>query len=329
MSGLFEVFTALPNALGVSEYKAIQVSSRRKDFLAKSADGAPVFLLHDSSDAKYNPGINFRHLSAEFHATCRVQTDVGALEDQFCLVWCDGSSSELHELFVRCVAAAIEELPEVSATRDLESCILRLRNLFRALASPSAREIGGLWAELFVILKSGNPTLALTFWHADQFDRFDFSSDYFRLEVKSTVKSIRAHEFSLEQLQSSTSGVGLVASVMLQPLTGGVSVLDLARTIEAEVVGSTGLKQKLWKNVAATLGADFSERLDKRFDLSYAERWFAMYAMDDVPRLDNPIDPRVTSIRFVSDLTDVTSDRSFAMLTAALSNSKKRDGASV
>jgi hypothetical protein len=320
VSGLFDSFLALPNALGPSEYKAISVSSRRKDFLAKSADGAPVFLLHDSSEAKYNPGINFRHLSAEFHATCRVQTDGGALEDQFCLVLCDGSTPELHELFVRCVAAAVEELPETSLTKDLESSILRLRNLFRALASPNAREISGLWAELFVIWKSGNPAQALSFWHADQFDRFDFSSSNLHLEVKSTVKNIRAHEFSLEQLHPPSTGAGLVASVMLQPLTGGLGVLDLARNIETAVAGSPRLKQKLWENVAITLGADFSDKLDKRFDLSYAERGLAVYAMDDVPKPAASADPRVTAIRFVSDLTGIAFDKPIDILTTALSN---------
>jgi hypothetical protein len=113
--------------------------------------------------------------------------------------------------------------------------------------------------------------------------------------------------------------VGLVASVMLQPLTGGVSVLDLARNIEAEVAGSPRLKQRLWENVATTLGADFSDRLDRRFDLSYAERWFAMYAMDDVPKPTPSADPRVTAIRFVSDLTSVVSDNSFDKLAIALS----------
>lgn len=305
MSGLFDSFLALPNAIGPGEFKAISLSRKRKDFLAKSANGSPVFLLHDSSDARYNPGVNFRHLAAEFHATCRVTTDGGALEDQFCLVGCDGSTPELHELFVRCVGAAIEELPETSVTKDLEACILGLRNLFRALALPNAREISGLWAELFVIWRSGNPAQALTFWHTDQFDRFDFSTNNLHLEVKSTLKSIRCHEFSLEQLQPPMSGLGLVASVMLQPLTGGLGVLDLARNIEAAVVGSPKLKQKLWENVAITLGADFSDRLDKRFDLSYAERRFAVYAMSDIPKPGTPTNPRVTAIRFVSDLTGI------------------------
>ena len=93
MSGAFSAFLDLPSAVNSTEFKAIHLSRKRKDFLAKNCEGAPVFLLHDSSPANYNPGINFRHLSAEFHATCRVRTDVVDIEDQFCLVSCDAEAS--------------------------------------------------------------------------------------------------------------------------------------------------------------------------------------------------------------------------------------------
>lgn len=304
---MFSLFLDLPNAVTTGEFKAIPVSSNRKDFLAKNDDGAPVFLLHDSSIAKYNPGINFRHLSAQFHVTCRVQTDAVALEDQFCLVWCDFAVPELHELFVRCVGAAIAELPETCGTRELESCISQLRDLFRALTLPNSREISGLWTELFVIARCGNPALALRLWHEDKFDRFDFSSSTMRLEVKSSVRGLRAHEFALEQLQPTTEGAGFVASVLLQPLTGGIGVLDLAQEIEATLASAPHLKQKLWENVAKSLGADFSDKLDKCFDPAFAERSLAMYSMSDIPSPDAPADRRVTALRFVSDLTAVSS----------------------
>lgn len=290
-----------------TEFEAIPLSATRKDFLAKTDDGAPVFLLHDSSAAKYNPGINFRYLSAQFHTTCRVRTNFVDVEDQFCLVWCDAAAPELHELFVRCVGAAIEELPESCGTRELESCISQLRDLFRALAQPSSREISGLWSELFVISRCGNSLSALSLWHEDQFDRFDFSSSTLHIEIKSTVRGLRAHEFALEQLQQPVGGAGFVVSMVLQPLTGGISVIDLAREIEAEVAGFPRLKQKLWENVAKTLGADFSDKLDKRFDRTFAERNLTVYSMNDIPRPETPSDPRITALRFVSDLTVVSS----------------------
>lgn len=330
MANLFSSFLNLPSAVSSTEFDAIPLSTKRKDFLAKTDDAAPVFLLHDSSAAKYNPGINFRHLSAQFHVTCRVSTDSINLEDQFCLVWCDGATPELHELFVRCVGAAIEELPENCGTRELESCISQLRDLFRALALPNTREISGLWAELFVISKCGNPMRAMSLWHEDPFDRFDFSSNDMHLEVKSSVRALRTHEFALEQLQSPAVGAGFVASVMLQPLTGGLGVLDLARDIEAAMVGIPHLKQKLWENVAKALGADFSDKLDKRFDLSYSERGLALYSMSDIPKPEAPSDPRITALRFVSDLTTVSSsmrDAPTVVLTHIFSGaSPNRDG---
>lgn len=312
MNNLYSSFLNLPNAATPSEFRAIHLSAKRKDFLAKNADGAPVFLLHDSSVAKYNPSINFRHLSAQFHATCRVQTNSDNLEDQFCLVYCDATTPELHELFIRCVAAAIEELPDNSSTREIESCITQLRDLFRALALPSHREVSGLWAELFIILKCGNPEQAMSLWHEDQFDRFDFSSSTIHIEVKSTVRGLRAHEFALEQLQPPVQGEGFVISLLLQPLSGGSGILDIAREIEAMVAGHPRLKQKLWENVAKALGVDFSDQLDKCFDQAYAERCLVVYAMNDIPRPETPSDPRVTALRFVSDLTGVSTSLSGA-----------------
>lgn len=115
------------------------------------------------------------------------------------------------------------------------------------------------------------------------------------------------HEFALEQLQPPISGVGFVASVLLQPMNGGVGVTDLANTIEQYVSVEPQLRQKLWENVAAALGSDFSERLDRRFDPSFAEHSLSIYAMGDVPAPDQPRDPRITGMRFRVDLSSVQS----------------------
>lgn len=58
---------------------------------------------------------------------------------------------------------------------------------------------------------------------------------------------------------------------------------------------------------AKALGADFSDKLDKRFDPAFAGRGLAVYSMNDIPRPDTPSDPRITALRFVADLTAVSS----------------------
>lgn len=304
---LLDAFAALPVGSSEAELPAASLVGPRQDFLAKGADGSPVFLLQDSSPASYSPAIELKNISIQFHSTCRVKTDIGVHEDQFAVVTCRAGAPELHEVFIRCLVAAVEQLPVKADTADLRRCVQSLLDLFRALSRPSGREVGGLWAELFLMSRSKDVAKALKAWHADQFERFDFSWPTGCIEVKATVKEERQHEFALEQLRSPIGGNGYIVSVLLQPLGGGVGILDLANAIERTVASEPALRQKLWENIAAALGSDFSERLDRRFDPSYAERNLAAYAMADVPAPGEPADPRITAVRFRADLSTVAS----------------------
>lgn len=305
--GLYASFQALSSATSAVDFSALPLPGSRTDFLGKASDGGPVFLLQDSGPASYSPTIELKHVSVQFHSKCRVTTTGGAVENQFAVISCDASVPELHEVFIRCLAAAIEQLPVAAGTSDLQRCVQSLLNLFRALGRPSNREVTGLWAELFVIARSKNVPQFLRAWHSDQFERFDFSWPSGCLEVKASVKEQRQHEFALEQLQPPWGGAGYVTSVLLQTLSGGVGIVDLANEIEASVVSEPLLRQKLWENIAAALGDDFSERLDRRFDPSYAERTLTVYAMSDVPAPHEPSDPRITAVRFRADLSTVVS----------------------
>lgn len=304
---LFDSFTALEAASSAVDLSAVPLPGRESDYLGKSSDGGPVFLLRDASLPSYSPAIELTHVSVEFHSTCRVTTASGAVEGQFAVISCDASVVELHEVFIRCLAAVVEQLPADASTADLQRCLQSLLDLFRALGRPSSREVTGLWAELFVIARSRNVAQAMRAWHADQFERFDFSWPSGCLEVKASVKEVRQHEFALEQLQSPLGGAGFVASVLLQVLSGGLGVVDLAAEIESCIVGEPVLRQKLWENIAAALGIDFSERLDRRFDSSYAERSLAVYSMADMPVPERLSDPRISGVRFRADLTTVVS----------------------
>lgn len=303
---LVREFQSLTPAPSASEFAAVPIRRRRKDFLAKDAEGAPVFLLSDSSVAKYTPGTTLKHFSVQFHATCRVQSAAGTVDSQFAIVTCDASAPELYELFIRCVGAAVEKLPDEANTQDIESCVWSLLNLFRAMNAPGAGEVAGLWAELFVIAQASDFAAAVSAWHSDTFERFDFSWTGGVLEVKATQGGSRIHEFALEQL-AAHKGLGIVASLLLQPLTNGVGVLDLANRIDAELKDYRDLRERLWANIVASLGSEFGEKLDRRFDFNFAERHIALFSMGDIPSPDHPSDPRVTAIRFRSDLTTASS----------------------
>lgn len=302
-SSLYERFAEMAIASEEATIQAIPISDRRRDYLAKNASGAPVFLLHDISPAKYYPGYSFRNLVVEFQSTCRVFADGVSYEGQFCLVSCDSSIPDLFELFISCVSATIDQLPDTSRTEEIEASLLDVRELFRAFSAPSDREIVGLWGELFVIGVADSCERAMAYWRETETERYDFSSSDVRLEVKSTLQAIRTHAFSLEQLVPPASGRGYVASLLLKVSTSGAGILDLAKQIERKIVGKQHLRKKLWKNIGSALGSDFAEGLDLRLDEDFARRHLAVLAMRDVPQPPTPEDPRVSSIKFVADLS--------------------------
>ena len=307
VSNVFEKFGTLKPAVSSTEFEAIPLAGPRDDFLAKGVDGSPVFLLSDTPTGRYHPSLHLRYLDADFQLTCRIQADTQEIDGVFALIRCTSNESELHELFVRSFDAAREQLSSHAETEEIKKTVQNLASLFRAFAKPSQRSISGLWAELFTIARSGDPIEALRAWRSDLFERFDFSTSTSVIEVKSTMGQLRTHDFALEQLSVPLGGTGFVVSTLLQIANGGTSVLELVSNIESTLSREPALKEKLWTNIIGNLGSDFTSALDKRFDVSFAERHCVVFRAEDIPQPSITPDPRISNIRFVATLTNVSS----------------------
>lgn len=303
-------FEQLVPASSSNSFNAVRLTGGRQDYLGKDQQGAPVFLVADEGEPVYRPVVQHRHLSAAFCMPCRLNVDGVEVVGKFALIRFEGNAPELHELFIRCVRAAIADLPESAQTPDIEARVNRLLSLFRALTRPAGREISGIWAELFCITASGNVHVAVDRWHNDNVEAFDFSWSQGRLEVKSTVGTFRVHDFSLDQLQPPSGGSGYVASLVLKAANAGEGVLDLAKKIEVDLNGDVSLQAKLWTLLVQSLGSDFSEALDRRFDIDLAAKQLMLFRMEDVPSLPPISDSRISSVRFKSDLSSVQSSLS-------------------
>lgn len=288
-------------------FNAVHLEGGRQDYLCKDEQGAPVFLIADEGAQTYRPVVQHRHLSASYCMLCRLNVNGTEVVGRFAIVRFEGNAPELHELFIRCVRAAIADLPTAAQTSDIEVRVARLLSLFRSLARPAGREISGLWAELYCILASDNVPIAVDRWHSDNNEVYDFSWRQGRLEVKSTVGSFRTHEFSLDQLQPPSGGSGFVASLVLRAAGSGSGVLDLAREVEEQLPGQPALQAKLWSVLVQSLGTDFSEALDRRFEIDFAGKQLVVYRVEDVPSLPAVSDPRITGVRFKVDLSNVAS----------------------
>jgi len=96
-----------------------------------------------------------------------------------------------------------------------------------------------------------------------------------------------------------------VASLMLKPSNSGVGVLELARQVESAIPGQHQLQAKLWAVLVQSLGADFSDALDRRFDAELARGQLMVFRMEDIPSVPPVADARISSVRFKADLSTV------------------------
>lgn len=83
--------------------------------------------------------------------------------------------------------------------------------------------------------------------------------------------------------------------------------MGLAKRVEGHLEGQLALQAKLWTMVVQSLGEDFSDTLDRRFDVDLATRQLLVFRMEDVPSLPPVTDTRITSVKFRVDLSSVQS----------------------
>lgn len=317
---LFAEFVSLGPASTEDSFNAFSVHPSRLDFLGKTREGGPVFLITDKGRQSYRPEIRHQHLRVSFGTSCRLVVEGKELVSQFAVIRFEQGTEEMHELFIRCVHAATVSIPESADTREIEERISRLLTLFQALSTPSNQELSGLWAELFCICYSTNPTQALSYWHSNPTETYDFAWNGNRTEVKSTTTQNRIHEFSLDQLTPPLNGQGNVISLILRSSNDGVGVIDLARQIEIDLKGRADLREKLWSQILQSLGQNFCEDVDRKFDTDFTLKHAAIFEMQDIPTIIPPSDPRISSIRFKVDLSGLSvkdSRKGIAALRAA------------
>jgi len=295
------------------QYPAVQIPARPGNYVARTAAGEAAFLLRGPNPPVVRPPLRLRHVEVDYGARCRVaEAGTAAVEGEFIAIRCTDSNAVALELFVRTVEALLATLPIQPTPSDTESLIAVLVELFRKLGRPSARSIKGLWAELFVIDKSGLVDSLVTAWHADAVEKYDFFTTKGYLEVKATEQPQHIHEFSLAQLRGPSSADSLVASLLLRRATGGVGVLDLARRVTQRLRDAT-LRAKTWANVFEVLGNDFQDAHDLSFDERYAEHTLGVVIATDVPCIELPLPQGVLDARVVSDLTIAVAERNLGI----------------
>jgi hypothetical protein len=303
---LFDSLQAPTNDVGMGRFCALSVQGFPCCAVGKDVAGNPVLLINaEANSASTVSPLVLEHLSVIHLVPCRVHdANLGERQQVLTVVRCNASDRTMQEFFLRSLYPIVAALPEHPTRQQIGIAVDRLVNLFRQLTQSPRKAIAGLWAELFIISRSGDPQSLLSAWHAIPEERYDFFSGADRVEVKSTTGPMRVHHFSLEQLRPPTGTRVLVASLHTNGASGGSSINDLVDVIRRSVTDPDSLIQ-LDASVAQTLGQDWRAMRDHRFDYQAALASLRFFDAASIPSVALPLPSELSSVSFRVDLSQL------------------------
>jgi hypothetical protein len=139
----------------------------------------------------------------------------------------------------------------------------------------------GLFGELTVLTLAPDAELALSAWHSESDDRYDFSWDSYRLEVKATTSTFREHQFTSRQLPALHGIEVWVASVQIAEVEIGVSISDLFDRLATQL-SDQGLR-KLSSVIVKTVGLPAGLLRKPTFDLESTMAGVMVFPGNKVP----------------------------------------------
>jgi hypothetical protein len=267
----------------------------------------PMFFINctDSANVKLIDS-NLEFISVQFNRKCQLKTNKNKIEeDVYTIISLKTDSVDLQEYFLEIVFLIIKKISEKPLLKDLKIEVDTLINLFSKFSKPSTKTIQGLWAELLVIEQSCNPDYLIRSWHSSMSDKFDFNDGSDKLEIKSTSKSRRIHNFSIEQLNPNENSSLIIASIFAVETGVGKNIFGLIDLIEKRIKDKD-LCFRINEIIAQTLGKDFEKSFDIFYDYQLAVDSIKYYYSEILPTINSVIIPtQITNVRFDCDLTDI------------------------
>jgi len=298
-----------PNVLSqanYAEFVAVKLPDLEKYHLAKDAGAKPVFLIEVDeipSDSK-SLSIELEHLQVQNNVNCSISyVDGKVVRGRFIIVCCISSNRNLQTYFLQAVGAIITFLGPNPTTLQVQIAISNLVELFRVFSEPPQKSIQGLWAELLLIAQAQDADTLIDAWHSSPDDLYDFSQGVQRIEVKSASGKIRQHHFSLQQLSPPRGIMLLVASIMVERMTMGSSILSLMHEVRTKVKYRPELMLKVDSVVAATLGNSWRRAGDEYFNRELAVKSLCFFDGSEIPCVDRNLPNEISAVHFQVDLS--------------------------
>jgi hypothetical protein len=309
MQSIFKIFSDLKNEIPKNKegFSIANLPKIKNHKIGLSKDELPLFFIKcEEVSSEKVLDYNLESISIHFNKKCQLKDkDKKVTEGNYTIIALKTDSVHLQEYFLNIIYFVILKLPEISKLKELKIEVENLIILFTKFTKLPTKTIQGLWAELLVIEQSSNPEYLVKAWHISPSDKFDFNDGIDKIEVKSTTKSKRIHNFSLEQLIPNKNSKLIIASVFTIETGEGKSIFDLVKLI-SEKIKDSELLFKIDEVLLKTLGRDFEKAFDIFFDYQQAIDTFAFFNSEFVPKIEiSSIRQEITNIHFDCDLSKI------------------------
>lgn len=272
-------------------------------FFGRDNSGFPCLLL-GARDASTKAPIRLAGIEVRFAVPCRVVLSSSKeAKETLTTVICTSQDLVVQGYFAHICEIILRIVGAQPTLQQVVDAVRHLVDLFQRLARPSSRSVFGLFGELYVIHVSASPTAAVEAWRSASDDRFDFSTNDIRLEVKASSSRQRTHSFSLEQCTPPSTTLGILVSLFVETSGGGLSLLELVQRVEHQLGGRVDLILKLQETVTEGLGAAAATALAMRFDEDLAKSSLRLYELGAVPAVRGGVPSEVSQVRFRSDIS--------------------------
>lgn len=307
-----EQFDAL-NPVEGSLSLGIPCGPDEQHLLVKNPAGEPLLLLRSTPRRQPRAPIRLKNVVVEFERRYGYSlddyeaTDAVEVADCFTAIRCLADASTLYSYFVEMMSATAAGLPAPLSEAQVDNVVTNLLELFKSGNAAGQSTVAGLWGELLVISVSADTTAIVKAWHLDTSDSFDFALSERRIEVKSSEKQMREHEFSLGQVSERRDG-DYIASVLLKRSAAGVSTLELAEQIAARLDDAS--RAKFWGLVFHTLGDDAALTNDTKYDLKFSKDSLRFIPSNRVPcpTLDEEGRRLISHVHFRANIESIVQD---------------------
>ncbi len=271
-------------------------------WLSVDGDAYPSLLFASRQEDARND-IELRSVSVHFSRGCGIEaTDGKATSGIFTVVRVNENDPDIARIMLRLLEETFQVRTMPYANKEIAARILELADLFRQIAD-SEGDIVGLWGELHILSRAHNLDTAVQCWCLSKNAKYDYVTEGFALEAKTTLRSRRKHRFTLDQLRPGGDFRVYIASLAVVELNAGRTAADLMDEVFGKI-GDDELRQRFLAQCLVKGGRDIYRNTLK---LGVFPDGSSLMILDaatiPVPEIA-PASP-IENVRFDADMTDL------------------------